>query len=71
MKVLTELLWTTEDDLRALCRELWIRLCVSEAMTEQVAQEAMENGYREGYARAVIQISSQAQVGDAKSHLLH
>jgi len=64
-------LWEDEDELRELCRALWISLCVTHAEKDVLIAEAMEHGYREGYARAVIQISSQAEVGDAKGHFLH
>ena len=68
---MTDLLWSTEDELRTLCRELWIRLMVADAVREFTNQEAMEHGYREGYARAVIQLSYEAQEGDAACHTVH
>jgi len=68
---MTDLLWSTEDELRTLCRELWIRLMVADAVREFTNQEAMEHGYREGYARAVIQISATSEMGDAKGHTVH
>ena len=68
---MSNLLWEDEDELRALCRELWGRLCVSEVEKQVLVNKAMEYGFREGYSRAVVQLSFETKEGNVESHLLH
>jgi hypothetical protein len=65
------LLWEDEEQLRALCRELWVRLSLSNKEKEILVAEALDYGFREGYARAVIQLSYETKEGDATCYLLH
>jgi len=37
-------LWEDEDELRELCRALWVRLCVTQAEREVLVAEAIEYG---------------------------
>jgi len=67
----TDLLWMEEDDLRATCLTLSALLQFSEINTVRAVNEALQYGYRQGYADAAIRISFKAEEGNAESFMLH
>jgi len=64
-------LWADEDELRLLCVTLSHLLRQYEMNTVNVVNEAMDYGYRQGYADAVIRISVTSEEGNAKGFVLH
>jgi UTP-glucose-1-phosphate uridylyltransferase len=64
-------LWADEDELRLLCVTLSHLLRQYEVNTVNVVNEAMDYGYRQGYADAVVRISVATQERDAASFVLH
>ena len=64
-------LWADEDELRLLCVTLSHLLRQYEVNTVNVVNEAMDYGYRQGYADAVVRISVTTQERDAASFVLH
>ena len=68
---MTELLWMEEDELRATCLTLSALLQFSQVNTVNVVNEAMDYGYRKGYADAVIRISVTSEKGNAEGFVLH
>ena len=66
-----ELLWMEEDDLRATCLTLSTLLQLSEVNTVRAVNEALQYGYRQGYADAVVRISFASEKGNAESFVLH
>jgi hypothetical protein len=67
----TEVLWMEEDDLRATCLTLTALLQFSEMNTVRAVNEALEYGYKQGYADAVVRISFATKEGNAESLVLH
>jgi hypothetical protein len=66
-----EVLWMGEDDLRATCLTLSALLQLSEVNTVRAVNEALQYGYRQGYADAVVRISFAVKEGNAESLVLH
>lgn len=64
-------LWADEDELRLWCVTLSHLLRQYEMNTVNVVNEAMDYGYRKGYADAVIRISVTSEEGNAESFVLH
>jgi hypothetical protein len=64
-------LWADEDELRVLCVTLSALLRQYEVNTVNVVNEAMDYGYRQGYADAVVRISIASEAGNAKGFVLH
>ena len=67
----TELLWMEEDDLRATCLTLSALLQFSQVNTVRAVNEALQYGYRQGYADAAVRISVASEKGNAESLVLH
>jgi hypothetical protein len=64
-------LWLNEDELRCLCVTLSHLLHQSEVNTVSVVNEALEYGYRQGYADAVVRVSIASEEGNATCPVLH
>ena len=64
-------LWADEDELRVLCVTLSALLRQYEVNTVNVVNEAMDYGYRQGYADAVVRVSIASEAGNAKGFVLH
>jgi len=64
-------LWADEDELRLMCVTLSALLRQSEVNTVNVVNEALEYGYRQGYADAVVRVSIASEEGNAKGFVLH
>ena len=64
-------LWAEEDELRLLCVTLNHLLRQYEVNTVNVVNEAMDYGYRQGYADAVVRVSIASEAGNAKGFVLH
>ena len=64
-------LWLDEDELRYMCVTLSRLVNQYEVNTVNIVNEAMDYGYRQGYADAVVRISCVAERGDAKGFVLH
>ena len=64
-------LWADEDELRVLCVTLSALLRQYEVNTVNVVSEAMDYGYRQGYADAVVRVSIASEAGNAKGFVLH
>jgi cell division inhibitor SulA len=60
-----------EEELRAACLHLFALLQISEVNAMKAVNEALQYGYRQGYADAVVRISLAAQEGNAKGFVLH
>jgi hypothetical protein len=67
----TEVLWMEEDELRATCLTLSALLQFSEVNTVRAVNEALQYGYRQGYADAVVRITFATKEGNAESLVLH
>jgi hypothetical protein len=67
----SEVLWMEEEDLRATCLTLSTLLQLSEVNTVRAVNEALQYGYRQGYADAVVRISYAVKEGNAESLVLH
>jgi len=66
-----ELLWMEEDDLRATCLTLSTLLQLSEVNTVRAVNEALQYGYRQGYADAAVRVTIAFKEGNAESLVLH
>lgn len=64
-------LWMEEDELRAVCCLLADLLRQSEIRRVVCINEALQHGYREGYADGALQLPSALEERDAKSLVLH
>jgi len=64
-------LWADEDELRLMCVTLSALLRQYEVNTVNVVNEALEYGYRQGYADAVVRVSIASEEGNAKGFVLH
>jgi len=64
-------LWLDEDELRCMCVTLSSLLVQQEMNTVNVVNEAINYGYRQGYADAVIRISIASEEGNAARPVLH
>ena len=64
-------LWAEEDELRYMCVTLSRLLHHYQVNTVNVVNEALEHGYRQGYADAVIRISIASEEGNATRPVLH
>jgi hypothetical protein len=64
-------LWLNEDELRLMCVTLSHLLHQSEVNTVNVVNEALEYGYRQGYADAVVRVSIASEEGNATRPVLH
>jgi hypothetical protein len=67
----SEVLWMEEEDLRATCLTLSTLLQLSEVNTVRAVNEALQYGYRQGYADAVVRISYAVKEGNAEGLVLH
>jgi hypothetical protein len=66
-----QVLWMEEDELRATCLTLSALLQFSEMNTVRAVNEALQYGYRQGYADAAVRVSIATKEGDAASLVLH
>jgi hypothetical protein len=64
-------LWAEEDELRLMCVTLSRLLYQYQVNTVNVVNEAMNYGYRQGYADAVVRISIASEEGNATRPVLH
>lgn len=64
-------LWMEEGELRALCVTLATLLRQSEMNRMICINEALQHGYREGYADGALQLPSAVKERDAESLVLH
>jgi hypothetical protein len=64
-------LWLEEDELRYMCITLSSLVNQYEMNTVRAVNEALQYGYRQGYADAVVRVSLAAKEGDAASLVLH
>jgi hypothetical protein len=67
----SEVLWMDEEDLRSTCLTLSTLLQISEMNTVRAVNEALQYGYRQGYADAVVRISFTTKEGNAAGLVLH
>lgn len=65
------LLWMEEEELRAVCMALAALLRQSEIRRVFCINEALQHGYREGFADAALQLPSALKERDAKGVVLH
>ena len=64
-------LWLEEDELRFMCITLTSLVNQYEMNTVRAVNEALQYGYKQGYADAVVRISFAAKEGNAESLVLH
>jgi hypothetical protein len=64
-------LWLEEDELRYMCITLSSLVNQYEMNTVRAVNEALQYGYRQGYADAVVRVSLATKEGDAASLVLH
>jgi hypothetical protein len=64
-------LWADEDELRCMCVTLDALLRQYQVNTVSVVNKAMDYGYRQGYADAVVRISIASEEGNATRPVLH
>jgi hypothetical protein len=64
-------LWMEEDELRYMCVTLASLVNQYEMNTVRAVNEALQYGYKQGYADAVVRISFATKEGNAKSLVLH
>jgi hypothetical protein len=64
-------LWLEEDELRFMCITLTSLVNQYEMNTVRAVNEALQYGYKQGYADAVVRISFATKEGNAESLVLH
>jgi hypothetical protein len=64
-------LWAEEDELRLMCVTLSHLLRQYQVNTVNVVNEALDYGYRQGYADAVVRVSIASEEGNATRPVLH
>jgi hypothetical protein len=64
-------LWLEEDELRYMCVTLSHLVNQYEMNTVRAVNEALQYGYKQGYADAVVRISFATKERDAQSLVLH
>ena len=67
----TDWLWMDEEQLRGMCCLLADLLRQSEMNRIICINEALQLGYREGYADRALQLASEVEKGNAKGFVLH
>ena len=64
-------LWLDEDELRYMCVTLSHLVNQYEVNTVRAVNEALQYGYRQGYADAAVRVTVAFKEGDAESLVLH
>jgi hypothetical protein len=64
-------LWMDEDELRFMCVTLSHLVNQYEVNTVRVVNEALQYGYKQGYADAAVRISYATKEGNAEGFVLH
>jgi hypothetical protein len=64
-------LWLEEDELRLMCITLTSLVNQYEMNTVKAVNEALQYGYRQGYADAVVRISFTTKERNAAGLVLH
>jgi len=64
-------LWMNEDELRGMLCLLADLLRQSELRRVVCMNEALQHGYREGFADGALQLTSKVEKGNAEGAVLH